>query len=196
MDKYYNSYRESFEQYGISYLALLWASEKSMEARFRVICEEIALQGKSLLDLGCGLGFFLDYLKNRGVTPSHYVGIDNKDFFIESNRHRFAPEMFLCEDLFKLRERYREERFDYTVASGLLSNIEDWRGAIDLMWDLCREGCAFNCLCRCSYQLDFTSHSLAEVIQTVERLTQTFVIRHDYLKYDFTVVMFKNETMY
>ena len=45
------------------YRILDWASPQSQEARFQVLADEVPLAGKTLLDVGCGLGDLYGFLR-------------------------------------------------------------------------------------------------------------------------------------
>ncbi|NVL90353.1 MAG: hypothetical protein HWN69_05065, partial [Desulfobacterales bacterium] len=44
-----------------------WGSEESQKCRFGVLCQLDDLSGKSVLDVGCGLGDLYGYLRNRDI---------------------------------------------------------------------------------------------------------------------------------
>jgi len=52
-----------FEKFGYSYESLNWESQISQYARFEVLLSIGEFEGKKLLDVGCGLGDLLKYIK-------------------------------------------------------------------------------------------------------------------------------------
>lgn len=73
---YLAPYLDAAAEYGAGFGALLWASPKTQRARFEAIHGAIDLDGRSILDAGCGRADFLDYLLRQGVRPAEYQGIE------------------------------------------------------------------------------------------------------------------------
>ena len=69
-------YLRATQTHGDSFRSLLWASRSTQRARFDAICRLVPLQGRTLLDAGCGRADLLDYLKKKEVTLTDYVGIE------------------------------------------------------------------------------------------------------------------------
>ena len=53
-----------------------WSSVESQYLRFDYLCRDFDLNGKSILDVGCGKGDLVIYLKDKGINFSQYTGID------------------------------------------------------------------------------------------------------------------------
>ncbi|HHN63806.1 MAG TPA: class I SAM-dependent methyltransferase, partial [Nitrospirae bacterium] len=79
-------YEACFDKFGESPKGMDWPDEKDLIKRFNImLCVIRGLSGRvSLLDLGCGIGLLVDYLKDRGLLEKiQYLGIDISEKLIE-----------------------------------------------------------------------------------------------------------------
>ncbi len=78
----------------------------------------------TVLDLGCGTGNLLRYLKD--VVPTKYVGIDISEAFIEAARVEFGHlATFHIAGADGFDTVFLEDKFDKAIAMGLLHHIDD-----------------------------------------------------------------------
>jgi SAM-dependent methyltransferase len=75
------------------------------------------LEGRSLLDFGCGKGDLLSFLEERGVRCS-YTGVDVNEGLVALARRKHPGAQFLCRDL---EEDPLPRRFDVVVACGVFN---------------------------------------------------------------------------
>jgi 2-polyprenyl-3-methyl-5-hydroxy-6-metoxy-1,4-benzoquinol methylase len=61
-------------QHGDSYKSLNWESQEGQELRFRILSEIGDLSHKKILDVGCGLGHFADWLQKCDIDFK-YTGV-------------------------------------------------------------------------------------------------------------------------
>ena len=52
-----------------------WAGPETQVLRFEILADNVALHGRSLLDVGCGLGDLVAFLDKQGIDVD-YTGID------------------------------------------------------------------------------------------------------------------------
>jgi len=201
-----------FGKHGDSYLSLDWNSKASQELRYAVFMEMIGYADKikdiSVLDVGCGLGHFYDYLKNNGLIGEfgiRYSGIDISEVLIDAARKKKHGIDFKVVDL--LQDRY-DEKHDYVMASGIFnirmecleSHKECALRTISRMFNLARVGMAVNFICRdMAYGTDddpeaskYVYYSPEEMIAFCKTLSKKYILRHDYHPGDFTVYLFKH----
>jgi len=95
-----------------------WRSRRNQELRFQALTGIGDLQGKSLLDLGCGLGCFYGYLKGTG-WKGDYTGIDILDFMVNRARARFPGARFEKRDILRNPPR---EKWDYVFVNGVFNH--------------------------------------------------------------------------
>ena len=126
-----------------------WASPQSQEKRFGVLADNVDLDGRSLLDVGCGLGDLWDYLRRRRVRVA-YTGVDLLEPMADAARQRHPDQRFLPANIFA-ENVFRPESFDVVFCSGIFSldlgnNREFLAAALPRLLDLARECVVINLL--------------------------------------------------
>jgi SAM-dependent methyltransferase len=122
-------YVRAAQQHGSDFPSLLWASPHTQAARFDAIQRLADLQGKSVLDVGCGRADLLAFLLARGVRPADYIGIEAVDELAAAAERRCAaagrpPARIIRADF--VREPLRLfVGADVVVISGSLNTVED-----------------------------------------------------------------------
>jgi ubiquinone/menaquinone biosynthesis C-methylase UbiE len=94
--------------------------------------------GDSVLDAGCGSGYFFHSLRRRGI-PAEYFGIDAAPSLIEIGRaeltrHGLAPERlraFRIEDL--------DGAADHVICMNVLSNIDNYHRPLERLLRVARK---------------------------------------------------------
>lgn len=99
-----------------------WAGPDTQIARFEVLLRHVDLAGKSLLDVGCGLGDLIDFLQQRKI-PVQYTGVDVVEEMLVRARQGHPQERFLRADLFAEtgEDPLKGETFDVVFCSGALN---------------------------------------------------------------------------
>jgi SAM-dependent methyltransferase len=122
-----------------------WRSRQNQEIRFEMMASIAPLQGKRILDAGCGLGCFYGYLKDRG-WEGDYTGFDILPFMVREARQRFLAARFLEGDLL---EKFPEGEWDYVFVNGVFNHrVKD-------NWEFLRQGLA-QCLAHAKEGVAFT----------------------------------------
>lgn len=190
------TYKHLVETYGFDHRALDWGSRYSQELRFAVLTEIAPLQEASVLDVGCGLADFLDYLQRRGIG-AQYTGYDLTPGMIAVASRRFPGAQLHVVNL--LNEPEPTPQFDYVVASGIFhlrqhDPFSYLESMVHRMFALCHRGVAFNtlsCLAKKRDPGEFYAEP-ARVMALCLEITPFVVMRHDYLEHDFTVYLYRN----
>jgi SAM-dependent methyltransferase len=186
-------YRTLVAEHGLSHRALNWGSRESQETRFRVIAGIGIDPEASILDVGCGTGDFLAYLRRMGHRGA-YTGIDLTPAMVETARQRFPDARFAVATLL---DWDTGAGADFVVASGLFYSRREapetyMAAAVERMFTLCAKGLAFNSLSsfadRPAAAAEFRADPLA-VVQACRRLTPFVALRHDYHPGDFTLYL-------
>ena len=176
-----------------SHDVLDWSDPAAQQARFEVLVRHVGLAGKSLLDVGCGLGDLWAFLHARRI-PVDYTGVDLLEKMVLAARQKHPAGRFVCADVFDGRS-LADQRFDVVFCSGAfnldLGNNREFlpRAAARLM-ELAREAVMFNLLHHrtaerhghCFY------YDPAEVQTAMEAIGCNVEIADDYLPNDFTVI--------
>ncbi|KKU75665.1 MAG: hypothetical protein UY00_C0036G0015 [Candidatus Wolfebacteria bacterium GW2011_GWA1_47_6] len=82
-------YDQHIDEFGSGPRAVGWSDTKSQETRFAAMCKVGDLDNRSVLDVGCGLGDFYIYLKDR-YQGVEYTGIDINPRYIEQAKAYLA----------------------------------------------------------------------------------------------------------
>ena len=190
-------YNDLARRYGHDVRSLDWASRESQEQRFRVLAAVGDLNGRSVLDVGCGLGDFAAWCARQSIAPD-YTGIDLTPRMVELARECLPAQAFRASDLFALPLPPDGQAWDYVVASGIFAKRQEnpegyLRDAVARMFALCSTATAFNVLSTWAPSSE-GSEFHADPVRTLEycrSLTPWAVLRHDYHPRDFTVYLYK-----
>jgi len=179
-------HRENFD-------VLDWASSASQRRRFRVLADHVPLAGKTLLDVGCGLGDLRAYLEERGIGVD-YTGVDVLDKMIAACRSRFGGGRFVCADTFA-DPPPEVGRFDVVFTSGIFNldlgnNLEFLPSAVRRLLWLADEYLVFNLLnARTSYREEgYFFYKPDDVLKILDGEPCEIRLLDDYLPNDFTVI--------
>lgn len=85
-------------------------------------------KGISVLDLGCGNGRFLTYLKDEGIKINKYVGVDNSKILLNIAKKENPESEFLDLDLNTMEwSKKVKGNFDLIVCFGVMHHIESFQ---------------------------------------------------------------------
>ena len=77
-------YNDNFFKYKDSVKTVGWSSKKDQFLRFEKLFENIEVNNKSILDIGCGLGDLIFFIKKKYKGKNFkYTGIDISDAIID-----------------------------------------------------------------------------------------------------------------
>jgi SAM-dependent methyltransferase len=183
-----------------NYDILDWASPVTQQARFRVLADNVDLQGKSLLDVGCGLGDLRAYLKLRGIEAD-YTGVDVSEKMVQAALQRQPDGRFLRVDLFDSQRPcpFPDGGFDVVYCSGIFNldlgnNLQFVPQAVGQFLHLARHCVVCNMLHKRAGKGDGTYffYDPAEVLPSLRELSGAVRLIDDYLPNDFTVICHKS----
>lgn len=191
-------YADKYRQHGLKAESLGWQSSEKQHQRFDVLCQVGDLEGKSVLDVGCGFGDLLDNLKAKGLHVD-YHGIDVMEHFVDVARKRHPDGKFWVFDARDKRPADFHPPFDYVFASGLLGlhvgdDSEYARTMLTRMFEWCRIGVAANMISTyVDYMEDYLAYTNPEEIFAFckKNLTWKVALRHDYMQYEFSLFLYK-----
>lgn len=189
-------YDKSLEMYGAGPKALLWWDYRSMAIRFKELVKDIPIEGKTVMDAGCGLGDLLPYLYAKSVN-FHYVGYDKKPEFIEEAKRHYEGHDFRVGDPLN----HRLGLYDIVISSGVMNgNVKNWvkkrQKMIANLFDQTGEVLAFNMAGGLRPIPDDSLIAYAdanEIYEYCKTLTKHVELNTAYLDKDFTIVMFKKQ---
>lgn len=188
-------YQKFHEKYGLSPHGVGWTSGERQERRFRSLTEDMNQKRtiRSVLDVGCGYGDLVQHLRwNRPnwFRHLHYYGVDFNKMTLDVAQERFGdlPNVdFMLADI----HGSAGPETDLVLASGLLAiynDVEQDELVADL-WKVAKKALAFNFL-------DPPPSDHVTVLSRCWNYLRThqpehWVIKHDYLDDDTTLVMWK-----
>ncbi|MDD5503745.1 MAG: GNAT family N-acetyltransferase [Candidatus Omnitrophica bacterium] len=188
-------YDDNIKQHGSDIGSVAWGSKASQEKRFEILSLIADLNGKSVLDLGCGLGDLYGWMKEADIKAD-YTGMDISLSMIERARQKYPKGEFIHGGIGDIPAGLF---YDYILCSGIFNRrvpeheryVSD---TITAMFDACRLGIGFNMM---SVKADFFNQQeyYAQAGDTLDfclKLSRRAVLRHDYMGHDFTVYVYKN----
>jgi 2-polyprenyl-3-methyl-5-hydroxy-6-metoxy-1,4-benzoquinol methylase len=179
---YVHVYKHNLEQGDDIWMAQNWRLTKEQRSRFDVIAQMIDFNNKSVLDVGCGVGDFAEYLRLRGVAPARYRGIDVLPEFVAEAKNRHISdwaEFAVGDALADPGSLGDESEWDYVVMSGTLSTHppEQAKQMLTNSWNVVREGMIFNFLTK---EFNWGSYPMkVRVWQSISRAGPGLRVRPD-----------------
>ena len=164
--------------------------------RYMALCGLGELNYASVLDAGCGVGLFYDYLQDQ-LDSFQYVGVD-----VSPRAIRVAVEHEPTIDFRQgdLLQTTLDEPVDFVIANGLLylklgdEDMTAYRNQLLIhLFSLCSKGLAINFLSARSANKDETNYlyfDAGETLNACLKITPQVVLRHDYEDGHFTVYLY------
>ena len=188
-------YEDKVRRFGYDHRGLGFGSRSSQEKRFEALLALGDFDGRRLLDVGCGFGDFLRFLRDRGIRPD-YTGLDICEPMVSRCRERFegSGARFVAADVL---EHTPEDTYDFVVASGIFGLDspgvrERIAPTLERMCGWATAGCAANFLStRAAVQAEARVYvDPCEVLEMGLALTPAARLDHSYLPNDFTLYLF------
>lgn len=191
-------------QHGDNYLGVGWTkSQGHADLRYRVMLDLIRPSDEpvDLLDLGCGASHLYEYMQAHGVQGIRYSGADLSDKYLAVSTRKFPDVRYYQVDV--LDADVTLPTFDYVVMNGLFNykgdaSYDDMaayvRAMITRVSTIARVGFAFNVM---TTHVDWERQDLfhwpiGEATTFVAgAVSRSFVVRHDYGLYEYTVYVYK-----
>lgn len=175
-----------------------WESRDAQNSRFSVLTENVSLNGRTLLDVGCGLADLYSFLLDNGIKPD-YTGIDILPEMAKSAISRYPEVKILCGDIFSEPELIGKNKYEVVFSSGIFNlnlgnNIEFLDDALKLFHEISSEYIVFNLLSEKSDNREdkYYYYSIKDVETAVKKICFSKVkIVEDYLLNDLSVICVK-----
>lgn len=192
-------YTAKLAAYGATARGVDWNGEESQTQRHRQFLRLLENRHDvSILDLGCGYGDFLRFLRSEGFSGT-YIGYDVAPKMIETARRLYGED---ADRRWHVGAQPAEVA-DFAVASGILNvkgdvAAEEWtayvRSTIDTLARAGRSGFAFNVLSQASdparRRPDLYYADPAEMIAYCSaRFGRSIALLQDYGLWEFTVLV-------
>ncbi len=188
-------YRKYFKKYGANPKSLLWGSYKSAAIRYKELVDNLDIENKTILDVGCGMGDLMPYLFAK-TSNFNYLGVDINEEFINIAKDRYLGQKFKVANPF---DGNFKARYDIVLCSGVMNaNVPDWpiqrQKMITKLFGLTKDCLVFN---MAGGQGRYTNTSLIAYANAEEIkafcliLTPKVALKADYHPKDFTITMLK-----
>jgi len=197
---YIERYEKRLKEFGYSPAALGWGVHGRQEIRFQVLAEAaLAAPESSVLDVGCGFADLYDFLTDHG-WKGQYTGIDIVPGLLRIARER-RPGLDVREaDI--TDEGASIGEYDFVISSGTFNaalpsgdNASHIETALRRMFSHARKAVCVDFL---SSYVDFQKPGAhhtdpAWALATCKRLTRRVALRHDYMPYEFSVFLLRDD---
>ncbi len=196
-------YEACLARHGDSHLGVDWPNAEDAATRYRVMLDvagDLQDAPASLLDVGCGAGHLLEFIRATDQSFD-YRGLDISKKFVELCRRKFPETTFHHADL--LEDANGIDPADYLVLNGVFTeklnlSQDDMTGFMHAMltaaWSLAAKGLAFNVMsAQVDWQRDDLFHAPFDAMADflTKTLTRRFVFRQDYGLYEYTVYLYR-----
>jgi len=173
-------------------------SKSSHEKRFSKILDLGNFQNSKILDVGCGLGAFYTFLKEKKIIID-YTGYDINEKMLEGAKAN-KPEISERFKNIDIIETAIENAFDYSISVGPLNlnmdektNYEMTFKLLDNLFKCSKKGFALSMTSILSRKKneDTFYYDPKIIIEHIAKYCNNYRIDHSYLPHDFTVFCYK-----
>lgn len=185
-------FESRLKRYGYSPRTLDWSPE-GQRKRFEVLLQIGDVNHRDIIDVGCGLGHLLDFLRKKSTSVS-YRGFDLSPKLVCRARQEHPGVSF---EVIDATERQLPAIADFVFASGVLNlemgnNDRSMRSMIRSMFRASLSGVGVNMLSTWADWRVEKRHYYdpVKMVRFARGLTRSVVFRHDYLPHDFTLYLF------
>jgi SAM-dependent methyltransferase len=188
-------YNRLLSAYGDSPEALRW-TPRGQRLRYNMLLEITSdLNGKRILDYGCGKGDFYGFLSKQNIHVD-YTGMDINPSLIDIARDKYPSCSFMVRDI---DDDDIDDIFDFIFVCGVFNNRvegakDNMLNAMTKLFGHAREGLAITGISAHSTQRDIEiNYVYPEEITgfAVKRLTPYVVLRQDCIPDDFTLFLYR-----
>lgn len=171
--------------------SVAWSSHNSQYKRFEVLYDIGVQDTDTILDLGCGLGHLVDFLRTKNYPIKNYSGIDINPNYIAYAIQRNEDAYFNLGEIFDVTNKH-----DYVIGSGVftvLMSLDEIFEAMDAAYKICNKGMAFNFLTKDYLEIKgFNSFEPSEFYSIIAKRYQKTKLVEGYLENeDFTIYIYK-----
>ncbi len=194
-------YSELLEAHGPTKEAIAYSNEKQQATRYALMAE-IGPMGResSVLDIGCGLGHFCEYLREHG-WEGKYLGVDINPDMVQAAQERLPGEGFVCGDI--LSEEFGCKS-DFVFCGATIQHRpkhgdpqEYLERMAEKMFELTNVGLAFDIFSARGITFRREHHLYVDPMELLAfcyQLTGRVVLRNDCRPYELMVYLFKDES--
>lgn len=182
-------YKKLYSEHKESHRSLHWSTPENQRKRFDVLMGIGELEGKKILDIGCGMGDFFGHLQAAGIRAD-ITGYDIVEEFLHIARRRYPRGTFKP---INLSRSSTHEKFDYVFSSGLFAfgNMTFFETMVKKAYTSSRIGYGFN-IYHSREDERFMNISRRQIERFLKRLAPSKIICHEgYLENDTTFFVYR-----
>ena len=182
-------YKKLYAEHRESHRSLHWSTVENQQKRFDILMEIGELQGKKILDIGCGMGDFFGHLQAAGIR-AEMTGYDIVEEFLHVAKRRYPRGTFKP---INLSRSSTHEKFDYVFSSGLFAfgNMTFFETMVKKAYTSSRIGYGFN-IYHSKEDERFMNISRRQIERFLKRLGPSKIICHEtYLENDTTFFVYR-----
>ncbi|RJQ60606.1 MAG: class I SAM-dependent methyltransferase [Stygiobacter sp.] len=196
-------YEKCYQEFGVNPKASEWSDPNHLQLRYLTMMKIIkdANIPVSILDVGCGFGFLLDFLIEKGFNIKNYVGIDVAPSVLDAAKKRHPGFNFINSDIND--PDLELPCFDYVLTNGMFNlklNINSdymsnfFYKTINNMFRFCNVGIAFNVM---STHVNFKNDNLfyqdpvSVLSYCLKEMSRFTCLHHDYPLYEYFTFVYK-----
>jgi hypothetical protein len=196
-ESYLVPYLQAAEKYGGGFSALLWASPKTQRARFDAIQRAFDMDGRSVLDAGCGRADLMGFLLDQNVRPADYIGLEAVDALASAAEARAYTNSRIIRGDFIRDPARLFVGADVIVFSGSLNTMDDgaFYRTIARAYEAAAQAVVFNFLSSAALAgKEYLVWHQAERVQSfLRKLNGDVQMLSDYLQGDCTAAIIKRD---
>jgi hypothetical protein len=191
-------YRKRIAQHGLGLASLNSGSEEKQLLRCEVHQSALRTKNPEILDIGCGLGSFLQFLTGRNI-PCRYTGYDIVPEYVAECRRLFPKGRF---ETCNVLNSGIEGKYDTILLSQVLNNRYQHSDNLKVMKRMLELAYAHS---RISVSVDMLSnyadaqkpdlfyYSPEEMLGLARTIGRRVILRHDYRPFEFCVQIFHDD---
>jgi 2-polyprenyl-3-methyl-5-hydroxy-6-metoxy-1,4-benzoquinol methylase len=134
------TYQKKIQEFGFDGRTLLYPEDRYHEAKIKQHCKilsKLVDSGDSLLDIGCGYGSLVNWLKGPLLEDCKYHGIDIVPEFIAEATKRHGSANATFEE--RALEEYSGDA-DWCILLGVVNSVPNPVRLVQLAWDKSKKG--------------------------------------------------------
>lgn len=177
-----------------SSFALGWRNIHDQQVRFKALAGIADLNGKTVMDAGCGYADLYPHLKEHYPLMVHYYGIEQITELADEAISRYGH---LSDTTFITRSFLHGDLpvCDYVLASGSLNYGSTVNGfiyqAIERLYSHCTIGLGFNLLRYMPADGTLVAYDPEDIQAFCKTLSPNVVVRIDYDEVDFSIFIYR-----
>lgn len=189
-------YNDRLKKFGATIDAIASGTEERHNLRFKISTEVGLQSGNTVLDLGCGLGDYYQYLLDNKFDID-YTGYDINPQLIQIARKRFPLAKFETKDI--TTEDFPD--FDYIVSSSCfnlpLREQDNYEFIGEILATCYRHANIGVSIDFNSCYVDFLSkegfhYQPEKIFSMAKKVTKRVALRHDYPLFEFNIYLYKD----